>query len=102
MEFCGGFFGAAAGVQAVGAEQTNSSITGADGVHLGQDDLPIVDARNILGSNAIIGVSTSNVEQALEAEQAGANYLGFGHLFPTTSVDFPRLSSINASRRLPA
>jgi thiamine-phosphate pyrophosphorylase len=61
--------------------------TGADGVHLGQDDLPVADARNMLGSNAIIGVSASNVEQALKAEHAGANYLGFGHMFPTTSKD---------------
>jgi thiamine-phosphate pyrophosphorylase len=61
--------------------------TGADGVHLGQDDLPIGEARKVLGPNAIIGVSTSNVEQALEAEQKGANYLGFGHMFATRSKD---------------
>jgi thiamine-phosphate pyrophosphorylase len=60
---------------------------GADGVHLGQDDLPIGEARTLLGPNAIIGVSTSSVEQALEAEQKGANYLGFGHMFPTRSKD---------------
>ena len=59
--------------------------TGADGVHLGQDDLPIEAARDLLGSEAIIGVSTSNVEQAVDAERAGANYLGFGHMFPTRS-----------------
>src|ERR1019366_1505395 len=41
--------------------------TGADGVHLGQDDLPIEAARTLLGPNAIIGVSTSNVEQAIDA-----------------------------------
>jgi len=61
--------------------------TGADGVHLGQDDLPAEEARIILGPNAIIGVSTSNVEQALEAQRAGANYIGFGHLFPTQSKE---------------
>ncbi len=61
--------------------------TGADGVHLGQDDLPIKAARDMLGPNAIIGVSTSNIEQALEAEQKGANYLGFGHMFPTRSKE---------------
>jgi len=60
---------------------------GADGVHLGQDDLPIADARNLLGENAIIGVSTSNIEQAMQAEGGGANYLGFGHMFPTRSKD---------------
>ena len=45
--------------------------TGADGVHLGQDDLPIEEARKILGPGAVIGVSTSNVEQAIEAERRG-------------------------------
>ncbi len=61
--------------------------TGADGVHLGQDDLPIKEAQKLLGSNAIIGISTSNVEQAFEAERAGANYIGFGHMFPTRSKE---------------
>jgi|ERR1700733_4103157 len=60
---------------------------GADGVHLGQDDLPIAHARGLLGLNAIIGVSTSNIEQALKAERVGANYLGFGHMFPTRSKE---------------
>jgi thiamine-phosphate pyrophosphorylase len=61
--------------------------TGADGVHLGQDDLPIEEARKLLGPDAIIGVSTSNVEQAVEAEHLCANYLGFGHMFPTRSKE---------------
>lgn len=58
---------------------------GADGVHLGQDDLPIPVAREMLGARAIIGVSTGSVEQAVEAHTAGANYLGFGHMYPTAS-----------------
>ncbi|HET6401785.1 MAG TPA: thiamine phosphate synthase [Candidatus Kapabacteria bacterium] len=57
----------------------------ADGVHLGQNDMPIAEARALLGTDAIIGISTSNLQEALEAERAGANYLGFGHLFPTRS-----------------
>jgi thiamine-phosphate pyrophosphorylase len=61
--------------------------TGADGAHLGQDDLPIEEARKLLGANAIIGVSTSNVVQAIEAEHAGTHYLGFGHMFPTRSKE---------------
>jgi thiamine-phosphate pyrophosphorylase len=60
---------------------------GADGVHLGQDDLPANEARKLLGPNAIIGISTSNVAQALEAERGGANYVGFGHMFPTRSKE---------------
>ncbi len=58
---------------------------GADGVHLGQNDMPITEARELLGNDAIIGISTSNLDEALEAEHAGANYIGFGHLFPTRS-----------------
>jgi thiamine-phosphate pyrophosphorylase len=58
---------------------------GADGVHLGQDDLPIEYARELLGADAIIGVSTSSVEQAITAQHAGANYVGFGHMYPTAS-----------------
>ena len=59
----------------------------ADGVHLGQDDLPVKEARKILGKGKIIGVSTHNIEQALEAEQAGADYIGFGPVFHTSTKD---------------
>lgn len=59
----------------------------ADGVHLGQDDLPVKEARKILGRGKIIGVSTRCIEQALEAEQAGADYIGFGPVFHTSTKD---------------
>ena len=59
----------------------------ADGVHLGQDDMPIAEARKLLGPDAIVGISASNLVEALEAERAGANYIGFGHLFPTRSKE---------------
>jgi thiamine-phosphate pyrophosphorylase len=59
----------------------------ADGVHLGQDDLPIEYGRKIIGRNKLIGISTHSVEQAREAEAAGADYIGFGPLFPTTTKD---------------
>ncbi|OGX04292.1 MAG: thiamine-phosphate diphosphorylase [Omnitrophica bacterium RIFCSPLOWO2_12_FULL_50_11] len=56
----------------------------ADGVHLGQDDLPIKQARRIIGhSKKIIGRSTHSLEQAVEAEGDGADYIGFGPLFRT-------------------
>lgn len=58
---------------------------GADGVHLGQDDLPAEDARKLLGSQAIIGVSAETVQESLEAEAAGANYLGVGPMFSTST-----------------
>jgi thiamine-phosphate pyrophosphorylase len=59
----------------------------ADGVHLGQDDLPIEEARKIIGSNKIIGISTHSLEQAKEAEKGGAGYIGFGPVFRTTTKD---------------
>jgi thiamine-phosphate pyrophosphorylase len=59
----------------------------ADGVHLGQDDLPIEEARKIMGSNKIIGISTHSLEQAKEAEKGGADYIGFGPVFRTTTKD---------------
>ena len=60
-------------------------LSDADGVHLGQDDLPIAAARNVLGKAKLIGISTHNIEQALKAEQEGADYVGFGPVFGTTT-----------------
>lgn len=62
---------------------------GADGVHLGQEDLPLADARPMLGREKRIGVSTHNLAQALEAEAGGADYIGFGPIFPTTTKENP-------------
>lgn len=59
----------------------------ADGVHLGDDDLPISVAREQLGDDAIIGRSVSTVEAAREAEAAGADYLGVGAIYTTESKD---------------
>jgi thiamine-phosphate pyrophosphorylase len=53
----------------------------ADGVHLGQDDLPLDAARRILGPNRIIGISTHSIEQARQAEASGADYIGFGAIY---------------------
>ena len=62
----------------------------ADGVHLGQRDLPIEAARSILGREAIIGISCANLTQALAAQKAGADYIGIGPVFPTpTKTDEP-------------
>lgn len=57
--------------------------TGADGVHLGQDDGELAPVRAMLGANAIIGRSTHSPEQALGAFRERADYIGFGPLFPT-------------------
>ncbi len=55
----------------------------ADGVHLGQDDFPLREARRLLGPNTIIGVSTHRVEQALRAVEEGADYINVGPIFET-------------------
>ncbi|HBT48029.1 MAG TPA: thiamine phosphate synthase [Peptococcaceae bacterium] len=57
----------------------------ADGVHLGQDDLPASVARRLLGRGRILGVSVGSVDEALEAQAAGADYLGVGPIFATGS-----------------
>ena len=59
----------------------------ADGVHLGQDDFPIGEARTIIGGNKFIGISTHSREQALAAEEAGADYIGYGPVFRTSTKD---------------
>jgi len=59
----------------------------ADGVHLGQDDLPLKEARKIMGSDRIIGISTHSLEQAMDAEEGGADYIGFGPVFHTITKD---------------
>jgi thiamine-phosphate pyrophosphorylase len=57
----------------------------ADGVHVGQEDLPLAAARRLLGDACWIGVSTHDLGQARAAEAAGADYVGFGPLFPTAT-----------------
>jgi thiamine-phosphate pyrophosphorylase len=59
----------------------------ADGVHLGQDDLPAKEARKIMGKSRIIGVSTHTIEQARDADRDGADYIGFGPVFHTATKD---------------
>ena len=58
---------------------------GADGAHLGQQDLPLGAARKVLGDKAIIGLSTHTLPEAICAEQDGADYIGWGPLFPTST-----------------
>lgn len=60
---------------------------GADGVHVGQSDMEALDVRAMLGEDAILGVSAQTVEQALLAEAHGADYLGVGAVFATSSKD---------------
>ena len=61
--------------------------TDADGIHVGQHDMEAGDVRKLLGEDKILGVSAQTVEQAVLAEQRGADYLGVGAVFPTGSKD---------------
>lgn len=80
---------------------------GADGVHLGAGDMELVRAREVLGPNVIIGATAKTVEQALAAERAGADYLGSGAIFGTTTkadalpMDLSTLRSITEAVRIP-
>lgn len=58
---------------------------GADGVHIGQDDISCVEARRLLGDQAIIGVTAKTLDQARKAQADGADYLGVGAVFPTST-----------------
>lgn len=57
----------------------------ADGIHIGQDDMPLETARRLLGENRIIGLSVHNREEAIRAEKAGADYVGLGPIFDTAT-----------------
>jgi thiamine-phosphate pyrophosphorylase len=64
-------------------------IVPAEGVHVGQDDLPIADAREMAGPNCVVGKSTHSVDQAIRAFYEGADYIGFGPIFATpTKPDY--------------
>jgi len=64
----------------------------ADGVHLGQDDGSVADARALLGPGRIIGKSTHNLEEAQQAERDGADYIGFGAIYPTDSKNVTHIA----------
>lgn len=75
---------------------------GADGVHLGQEDMPAISARRILGNDKIVGISTHNLDQARRAVVDGADYIGVGPIFksPTKPRDFlPGLEYAAAAAR---
>lgn len=59
----------------------------AAGLHIGDDELPVSVARQVLGTEKILGVTAKTVKRALEAEESGADYLGTGAIFPTTTKE---------------
>jgi thiamine-phosphate pyrophosphorylase len=72
----------------------------ADGVHLGQDDLPLKAAKKIMGEGKIIGISTHSLEQAEAAERDGADYIGFGPIFHTKTKDAGSPKGIDMLREI--
>ena len=71
----------------------------ADGVHLGQDDMPVRAARRILGPNALIGVSTHNLDQVRQAVRDGASYIGVGPVFPSRTKAFAEFPGLELVRQ---
>ncbi len=72
---------------------------GADGVHLGQDDLPLAEARKIMGEK-IIGISTHDLRQAKDASMGKADYIGFGPVFETRTKDAGKPRGLDNLRRI--
>jgi len=78
-----------------------AKLCGADGVHLGQEDLPVESARDILGDKAIIGVSTHSLEQVRNAMVSSADYIAFGPVFPTLTKNNPNdVAGIDILKRI--
>lgn len=74
---------------------------GADGVHLGQTDMPISHARRLLGPDCLIGISAESVEDAVKAEQQGADYIGISPVFSTpTKTDTAPALGLDGVRRI--
>jgi thiamine-phosphate pyrophosphorylase len=80
----------------------------ADGVHVGQGELSVADARRIVGPHALVGISTHSIEQARQAVLDGANYIGVGPVFPSRTKQFcsfpgtDLVRQVHAEIRLPA
>lgn len=73
----------------------------ADGVHIGQDDLPYCVARKLLGKKKIIGVTVHNVKEALKAQKAGADYIGVSPIFTTTTkLDAGKAAGLSLIRKI--
>lgn len=77
-------------------------LTDADGVHLGQTDISCKDARQLIGSDKIIGISASSVSEAKIAWEEGADYLGVGAIYPTSSKEDADICGLNGLRTIAA
>ncbi|MBO0452938.1 thiamine-phosphate pyrophosphorylase [Enterococcus sp. AZ007] len=79
----------------------------AAGVHIGDDEMPVAVVRSLIGAEKILGVSAKTIERGVEAEKAGADYLGIGAIFPTKTKDTPltskeTLKAINEAVAIPS
>ena len=72
----------------------------AAGLHIGDDELPVSVARQVLGPDKILGVTAKTVKRALEAEEGGANYLGTGAIFPTTTKENAPITLISTLKTI--
>ena len=77
-------------------------LTDADGVHVGQDELTVREARRIVGPSRLVGVSTHTLEQARQAVLDGADYIGVGPVFPSTTKKFSHLAGLDFVREVAA
>lgn len=75
-------------------------LSGSDGVHLGQDDLPLKQARKLLGKNKIIGISCHSLLQALKAQKEGADYIGIGPIYSTATKPEYKAIGLRVLRQL--
>lgn len=72
----------------------------AEGVHVGQSDMPVKIARQLMGENKIVGATAKTVPQAVEAYEQGADYLGVGAIYPTTTKVKTVLTSVNTLKEI--
>ena len=72
----------------------------AAGLHIGDDELPVSVARQVLGPDKILGVTAKTVKRALEAEEGGADYLGTGAIFPTTTKENAPITLISTLKTI--
>jgi thiamine-phosphate pyrophosphorylase len=79
-----------------------AAIVDADGVHLGQDDIGVKDARMVLGPRKLVGVSTHSIEQARAAVLSGATYIGVGPTFPSKTKEFASFPGLGLLRQVAA
>lgn len=73
---------------------------GAEGLHVGQDDMPADVARKLLGKDKILGVSAGTLEEAIKAEKDGADYIGVGAIFPTSTKNDARAVSVDTIKKI--